>query len=58
VRKEDAVTGHCRLRGVAQSLLQCAPPSPSASESLAFAQGAITVGQQGRARARDALEGL
>src|SRR5262245_13511091 len=46
VRKEEAVTRHCRLRGVAQSLLQRASPSPSASERFAFAQGTRTVGQK------------
>jgi hypothetical protein len=38
-RKEDAVTRHCRLRGVAQSLLQRAPAAGSTSERCAFAQG-------------------
>jgi hypothetical protein len=57
-RKEDAVTRHCRLSCVAQSLLQRASTSPSASERFACAQGAITVGQKARARAREALEGL
>jgi hypothetical protein len=58
VRKEEAVTRHFRLSCVAQSLLQRAPTSPSASERFAFAQGAITVGQKARAIAREALEGL
>jgi hypothetical protein len=58
VRKEDAGTRHCRLRGVAPSLLQRAPASPSTSERFACAQGGIPVGQKARARAREALEGL
>jgi hypothetical protein len=58
VRKEEAVTRHFRLSGVAQSLLQRVPTSPSASERFAFAQGVITVGQKARAIAREALEGL
>jgi hypothetical protein len=58
VRKEEAVTRHFRLSCVAQSLLQRASTSPSASERFAFAQGAITVGQKARAIAREALEGL
>jgi hypothetical protein len=58
VRKEEAVTRPFRLSCVAQSLLQRAPTSPSASERFAFAQGAITVGQKVRAIAREALEGL
>ena len=58
VRKEEAVTRHFRLSCVAQSLLQRASTSPSASERFAFAQGAITIGQKARAIAREALEGL
>jgi len=58
VRKEEAVTRHFRLSCVAQSLLQRASTSPSASERFAFARGAITVGQKARAIAREALEGL
>jgi len=58
VRKEEAVTRHFRLSCVAQSLLQRASTSPSASERFAFAQGVITVGQKARAIAREALEGL
>jgi len=58
VRKEEAVTRHFRWSGVAQSLLQRAPTSPSASERFACAQGAITIGQKVRAIAREALEGL
>ena len=57
-RKEEAVTRPFRLSCVAQSLLQRAPTSPSASERFAFAQGAITVGQKVRAITREALEGL
>jgi hypothetical protein len=57
-RQEEAVTRHFRLSGLAQSLLQRAPVSPSASERFVFAQGAITVGQKARAIAREGLEGL
>jgi hypothetical protein len=38
-RKEEAVARHCRLRGVAQSLVQRAPASGMASERFAFTQG-------------------
>ena len=58
VRQEEAVTRHFRLSCLAPSLLQRAPVSPSESERCAFAHGAITVGQQARAIAREALEGL
>jgi hypothetical protein len=57
-RKEEAVTRHFRLRGVAQSLVQRAPASGMASERFAFAQGQSTVGQRVRTIARDALYGL
>ena len=57
-RKEGAVTRHFRWSCVAQSRLQRASTSPSASERFAFAPGAITVGQKARAIAREALEGL
>jgi hypothetical protein len=57
-RKEEAVTRHCQLSGVAQALLQRASTSPSASERFAFARGARTVGQKAQAIAREALEGL
>jgi hypothetical protein len=53
-RKAEAVTRPCRLSGVAQSLLQRAPVSPSASERLACAQGVSTVGQKIRAITREA----
>ena len=58
VRKEEAVTRHFRLSGVAQSLLQQAPASGSETERFAFAPGAITIGQKGRTIARDALKSL
>jgi hypothetical protein len=58
VRKEEAVTRHCRLSCVAQSLVQRAPASGSTSDRFAFAQGEDTVGQRVRTIARDALHGL
>lgn len=58
VRKEEAVKRHFRLRCVAQSLLQQAPASGSATERFAFAQGDITIGQRVRTIARDALKNL
>jgi hypothetical protein len=57
-RKEEAVKRHCRLRGVAQALLQQAPASGAETERWAFAQGAITIGPKVRTRARDALQSL
>jgi hypothetical protein len=58
VRKEEAVKRHCRLSCVAQSLLQQAPASGAETERFAFAQGTITIGQQVRTIARDALRSL
>ena len=58
VRKEEAVKRHFRLSCVAQSLLQQAPASGSATERFAFAQGHITIGQRVRTIARDALKSL
>jgi hypothetical protein len=58
VRKEEAVKRHFRLSCVAQSRLQQAPASGSATERFAFAQGAITIGQKVRTIARDALKSL
>jgi hypothetical protein len=58
VRKEEAVRRHFRLSCVAQSLVQRAPASGSASERFAFAQGQNTVGQRVRTIARDALHSL
>jgi hypothetical protein len=58
VRKEEAVKRHFRLSCVAQSLLQQAPASGSATERVAFAQGAMTIGQKVRTIARDALQSL
>src|SRR4030095_15619492 len=46
VRKEEAVTHHCRMSCVAQSLLQRASASGSTSERVAFAKGESTCGQQ------------
>jgi hypothetical protein len=57
-RKEEAVTRPCRLRGVAQSLLQRAPAIGSTAERLAFAQGKSTGGPKVRAMAREACQGL
>jgi len=58
VRKEEAVKRHFRLSCVAQSLLQQAPASESATERFAFAQGTITIGQRVRTIAREALQSL
>jgi hypothetical protein len=58
VRKEEAVKRHFRLSCVAQSLLQQAPASGSATERFAFAQGTITIGQRVRTIAREALQSL
>ena len=58
VRKEEAVKRHFRLSCVAQSLLQQAPASGAETERFAFAQGTITIGQQVRTIARDALRSL
>jgi hypothetical protein len=58
VRQAEAVKRHCRLRGVAPSLLQQAPASGAETERCACAQGAITIGQKVRTRARDALQSL
>jgi hypothetical protein len=58
VRKEEAVKRHFRLSCVAQSLLQQAPASGSATERFAFAQGATTLGQKVRTIAREALQSL
>jgi hypothetical protein len=57
-RKEEAVKRHFRLSCVAQSRLQQAPASGSATERLAFAQGATTIGQKVRTSAREALHSL
>jgi hypothetical protein len=58
VRKEEAVKRHFRLSCVAQSLLQQAPASGSATERLTFAQGATTIGQKVHTIAREALQSL
>jgi hypothetical protein len=58
VRKEDAVKRHFRLSCVAQSLLQQAPASGSATARFPFAQGATTIGQKVRTIAREALQRL
>jgi hypothetical protein len=58
VRKEEAVTCHFRLSGVAQSLLQRTPVAGSTLERCAFAQGESTVGQKVRAIAREAFQSL
>jgi hypothetical protein len=58
VRKAEAVKRHFRLSGVAQSLLQQAPASGSATERFTFAQGATPIGQKVRTIAREALQSL
>jgi hypothetical protein len=58
VRKEEAVTRHFRLSGVAQTLVQRTSASGAETERLAFAQGETTVGQRVRTLARAALHGL
>ena len=58
VRKEEAVKRHFRLSCVAQSLLQQASASGSATERFTFAQGATTIGQKVRTIAREALQSL
>jgi hypothetical protein len=58
VRKEEAVKRHVRVSGVAQSLLPQAPASGSATARVLCAQGALTIGQKVRTRARDALQSL
>jgi hypothetical protein len=57
-RKEEAVTRHFRLRGVAQSLLQHAPAVASKSERYAFAEGRITFGQKCRVIRREVLRAM
>jgi hypothetical protein len=57
-RQEEAVTRHCRLRCVAPSRLQRAPAIGSTAERVACAQGESPVGQQVRAMAREAFQGL
>jgi len=58
VRKEEAVTRHFRLSGVAPSLLPRAPVQQSTSQRDAFAGGQITFGQQCRARGREVRRAL
>jgi hypothetical protein len=58
VHKEEAGKRHFRLRGIAQSLLQQAPASGSATERFTFAQGATTSGQKVHMIAREALQSL
>ncbi|MBV9482338.1 MAG: hypothetical protein JO249_16540 [Acidobacteria bacterium] len=58
VRKEEAVQRHCRLSGVAQSLVQQAPASGATSERFAFAQGESTCGQKCYTIAREAWSAL
>jgi hypothetical protein len=55
VRKEEAVTRHFRLSGVAQSLVQRAPAAESKSERYAFAAGKKTYGQKCRVISREVL---
>jgi hypothetical protein len=58
VRKEEAVTRHFRLRGVAQSLVQRAPASGAETERCAFAKGETPFGQRCRTIVRDVMHGL
>jgi hypothetical protein len=58
VRKEEAVTRHFRLSGVAQSIVQRAPAGASTSERDAFAEGQITYGQKCRAIGREVMRSL
>src|SRR5262245_61723453 len=58
VRTAEAVQRHCRLRGVAPSLVPQAPVAGSPSERLAFAKGEQTCGQQGDTRVREAWSAL
>jgi hypothetical protein len=58
VRKEEAVTRHCRLSCVAQSLVQRAPAGASTSERYAFAAGKKTYGQKCRVISREVLRSL
>ena len=57
-RKEEAVTRHCRLSCVAQSLVQQAPASGATSERFAFAQGESTYGQRCHTIVREACSAL
>jgi hypothetical protein len=57
-RKEEAVTRHFRLSGVAQSLLQRAPAVASKSERDEFAEGHITFGQKCRTISREVLRAM
>jgi hypothetical protein len=57
-RKEAAVKRHCRLSGVAQSLVPRAPASGAETERFAFAKGVAPCGQRGRTIARAVLQGL
>ncbi len=58
VRKEEAVTRHFRLSGVAQSIVQRAPACASTSERYAFAEGQITDGQKCRTIGREVMRSL
>jgi hypothetical protein len=58
VRKEEAVTRHFRLRGVAPSIVQRAPAGASTSERYAFAEGQITYGQRCRTIGREVMRSL
>jgi hypothetical protein len=57
-RKEEAVTRHFRLSGVAQSLIQRAPAVASQSARDAFAEGHLTFGQKGRTISREMLRAM
>jgi hypothetical protein len=58
VRQAEAVQRPFRLSGIAQALLPQAPASGAATARFACAQGAITIGQKVRTRARDVLRSL
>jgi hypothetical protein len=58
VRQEEAVTRHCRLRCVAQSLGQQASAAGADTARFAFAKGTTTFGQRCRTIARDVMQGL
>jgi hypothetical protein len=58
VRKEEAVTRHFRLSGVAQSWVQRAPATESKSERYEFAAGKTTYGQKWKAISREVFRAL
>jgi hypothetical protein len=58
VRKEEAVTCHLRVSGVAQSIIHRAPAGESPSARDAFAEGKMTYGQRCRAIGREVMRSL